>query len=98
MFLTRFAKGIGALILAAVVLSRLDISLQIRYVSFASVLIIFGWIFLNLRVSKEYTNTVKQKLEMKWERADRLVAEKVDMDYTKLVNGNQLKKNWFFIQ
>ncbi|GAH85332.1 unnamed protein product, partial [marine sediment metagenome] len=34
---------------------------------------------------KEYTNTVKQKLEMKWDRGDKLVAEKMDVDYTKLV-------------
>jgi len=64
---------------------RLDWLVRVRIVSIISVVFILVWVFYNLKVSKEYTNTVKQKLELKWERADRLVAEKVDMDYTKLV-------------
>jgi HEAT repeat protein len=50
-----------------------------------TVVFIIAWIILNLKVSKEYTNTIKKKLELKWDRADRLVAEKVDVDYTKLI-------------
>ncbi|MGD8536974.1 MAG: Npt1/Npt2 family nucleotide transporter, partial [Candidatus Aminicenantes bacterium] len=57
----------------------------VKYVSVFSVFFIFAWIFFNLKVSKEYTKTVKKKVEIKWDRADRLVAEKVDVDYTKLV-------------
>jgi len=57
----------------------------VQVVSAIIVVFILAWAFLNLKVSKEYTNTVKQKLEMKWERADRLVAEKVDLNYTKLI-------------
>ncbi|MDH5468820.1 MAG: hypothetical protein OEY25_15515, partial [Candidatus Aminicenantes bacterium] len=49
------------------------------------VIFIIAWIILNLKVSKEYANTVKQKLQLKWDRADKRVAEQVDMDYTKLI-------------
>lgn len=114
MFLNRFAKGIGALVLMIIpfimaftqpsVLQKAEVSEKpgvvettdesklddirrdrVKYASGFSVLFIFAWIFFNLKVSKEYTKTVKKKLEIKWERADRLVAEKVDVDYTKLV-------------
>ncbi|MCK4557092.1 MAG: hypothetical protein KAU47_06210, partial [Candidatus Aminicenantes bacterium] len=57
----------------------------VRRVSVVSLFFILAWIFFNLKVSKEYTKTIKKKLEIKWDRADRLVAEKVDVDYTKLI-------------
>jgi len=89
MFLNRFAKGIGAVILMLL----LSFHLGIRFVSLSSAILIFGWIVLNLKVTGEYTKTVKQKLKMKWERADRVVAEKVDVDYTKLVFDTLDSKN-----
>ncbi|MCK4760328.1 MAG: MFS transporter, partial [Candidatus Aminicenantes bacterium] len=67
--------------------------LIVKIVSGFSVLFILAWIFFNLKVSKEYTKTVKKKLEIKWDRADRLVAEKVDVDYTKLVFDTIESKN-----
>jgi hypothetical protein len=47
--------------------------------------LIFGWIVLTLRASREYVNSVKQKLSRKWERADQLVKEELDVDFAKLV-------------
>jgi len=86
MFLNRFAKGIGALILMIFIFLPPDPwQNRVQIVSIIAVVFIVAWIFANLKVSKEYTNTVKQKLEMKWDRGDKLVAEKMDVDYTKLV-------------
>ena len=86
MFLNRFAKGIGALILLIFVFLPPDPwQNRVQIVSIIAVVFIVAWIFANLKVSKEYTNIVKQKLEMKWDRGDRVVAEKMDVDYTKLV-------------
>lgn len=89
MFLNRFAKGIGAMILMVFIIfppkKTEDWKIIVLIVSIITVVFIIAWIILNLKVSKEYTNTVKQKLELKWDRADRLVAEKVDVDYTKLI-------------
>ena len=87
MFLNRFAKGIGALILLIFifVLPEAEWVKRVKFVSIITFVLILVWILINLKISKEYTNTVKQKLELKWDRADRLVAEKVDVDYMKLV-------------
>lgn len=81
MFLNRFAKGIGALLLMAVV----SFSKEIRYVSLLTGTILFAWIILNLKISREYTKTVKQKLKIKWERAEKIVDKKMDVHFTKLV-------------
>jgi len=59
--------------------------IRVMIVSGFSLFFILIWVFFNLKVSKEYARTVKKKLEIKWDRADRMVAEKVDVDYTKLV-------------
>jgi len=93
MFLNRFAKGIGALILMIFIFIPTEWTLRVRIVSIISVVFILAWAFLNLKLSKEYTNTVKQKLEVKWDRVDREVAEKVDIDYTKLVFDTLESKN-----
>ncbi|NOR52938.1 MAG: MFS transporter, partial [Candidatus Aminicenantes bacterium] len=86
MFLNRFAKGIGALILLIFIFLPPDPwQNRVQIVSIIAVVFIIAWVFANLKVSKEYTNIVKQKLEMKWDRGDKLVAEKMDVDYTKLV-------------
>jgi ATP/ADP translocase len=94
MFLNRFAKGIGALILILLVyvyvvpeewVEEVIWKDKIKLISIITVIFIGAWAFLSLRLSKEYTNIVKQKLEVKWDRGDRVVAEKMDVDYTKLV-------------
>jgi AAA family ATP:ADP antiporter len=86
MFLNRFAKGIGALILLIFIFLPADPwQRRVEIVSIIAVVFILAWAFFNLKISKEYTNTVKQKLEKKWDRGDKVVAEKMDVDYTKLV-------------
>jgi hypothetical protein len=69
------------------------IPIGIRFVSLVSALFILLWILQNIKVSKEYISIVKGKLERKWDRADKLVAENVDMDYTKLVFDTIESKN-----
>jgi len=87
MFLNRFAKGIGALILLIFIFYPPPEAWEtrVKIVSAISIVFIVAWVFFNLKISKEYTNTVKLKLEKKWDRADKLVADQVDLDYTKLV-------------
>lgn len=89
MFLNRFARSIGAVILMVLIYFRLGI----KYVSIVSALLILLWVILNLKISREYVDIVKQKLQRKWERADSIVAEKVDVDYTKLVFDTLESKN-----
>jgi hypothetical protein len=82
MFLNRFAKSIGALILIILVYG---IDLDPRYFSLFSTCLIVIWLIFNYNVSKEYVIMVKKKLDLKWSRADKIVREKVDLDFMKSV-------------
>jgi ATP/ADP translocase len=86
MFVDRFSKGIGAVVLLIIMSFRIhDYKELVRIVSLVSVVLIFGWIVLTLRASREYVDSVKQKLSRKWARVDQLVEEELDMDFTKLI-------------
>ncbi len=89
MFLDRMAKSVGAGLLFLFILFGLGVNL----ISFFSAILILVWIFLNSMVSREYAGTIKQKLQLRWSRADKAVAEKVDLDYTKLVFDTLESKN-----
>jgi len=84
MFLVRFAESCAALILALLLIFFSHRS-QIAPVSAVSALFIALWIGLNLKVYQAYINTVKESIKPKWKRADKDVAEKLDMDYAKLI-------------
>jgi len=95
MFLNRFAKSFGALILMIVLLipfamppdqePNLIWKPRVLTVSIISLLFILAWILLNIKVSKEYAKTVKDKLAGRDDRADIIVGEKLDVDFMKLV-------------
>ncbi len=83
MFLNRFAKGLGAVILMGLLLA-FPREAALRFISVAVVLCIALWVLLNLRAGRQYGSIVKDKLEQ-YERGERLVAQQVDIDTTKLV-------------
>ena len=89
MFMNKFAKGIGALLillfLSIFPLENRDISSVVKYLSILVVFFTVIWIILNLQVTKEYVNIVKKSLKIKWQDADTLIGEKIDVDVTKLV-------------
>jgi AAA family ATP:ADP antiporter len=80
-FLNRIAKAAGALLLVIFI----HFELNIRFISAISSIFIIGWIIVNLRVSREYVDTVKQSIKRKWHRAEKSVSDTLDMDYTKLI-------------
>lgn len=80
-FLNRIAKAAGALLLVIFI----HFELNIRFISAISSVFIIGWIIVNLRVSREYVDTVKQSIKRKWHRAEKSVSDTLDMDYTKLI-------------
>jgi AAA family ATP:ADP antiporter len=92
MFVNRFAKGLGAVILW-LLLASFPKTTAIRVISLAVIGVIAVWTYLNLRGGREYANLVKEKLELKWEPGDKLVAEKMDVDFTKLVFDTLESKN-----
>jgi len=86
MFVNRFSKTTGAVILFVVfLLVPNDFKARIRAISLVSVCFLIAWIFLNLKVSKAYVSTVKGKLEKEWERGDRIVDRAMDVETAKLV-------------
>jgi ATP/ADP translocase len=94
MFLNRFAKGLGAIILLVLLaIFGKGTDMAIRSISVATIICISGWIALNLRVWNEYNNMVKGRLELKYERADHFVDKKLDVEYAKLVFDTIESKN-----
>ena len=86
MFVDRFAKGIGAVVLMIVLSFGIqDYKEIIRIVSLISIVLILGWVVLTLKASREYVNSVKQKLPAPEKRADQVVEETLDVEYTKLI-------------
>jgi hypothetical protein len=85
MFLNRFSKTAGAMILLVIFHLTDPKNPNIKVVSVVSACFIFAWIFLNLKVSKEYVGTVKEKLGREWERGDRIVDRVMDVETAKLV-------------
>lgn len=86
MFVNRFSKGIGGLILIPIIaLNFSSYEPYIRIVSAVASALIVGWIVLTLKASREYISSVKQKISRRWERGDHVVATELDMDFTKLI-------------
>ncbi len=82
MFLNKFADGLTGLLLLAV---SPFLELSPREVSLLAIVLIVIWMGLNMRLTSEYVSIVKRNLQIKWQDADKLVKEKIDVDLTKLV-------------
>jgi ATP/ADP translocase/HEAT repeat protein len=82
MFVNKFAKGLGALLL---LLFFSVLHLSVKQMSLVVVLFTLIWILFNLQITREYVSIVKKNLKIKWEDADKFVGEQVNIDMTKLV-------------
>ncbi|MGD2245329.1 MAG: Npt1/Npt2 family nucleotide transporter [Candidatus Aminicenantes bacterium] len=82
MFVSKFAKGIGAVFLL-IVLTVFHFTY--RQISYLSLVFIGTWIACCLLVTKEYVKIVKRNLSIKWQDADEFLMDNVDIDTTKLV-------------
>jgi ATP/ADP translocase len=97
MFINKLARGIGALL---ILLTFSLFGLWGRnsegvVIYMSSIVVIFSvlWIILNLSITREYVNIVKKGLRIKWQDADKLIGEKIDLDMTKLVFDTLESKN-----
>lgn len=68
-------------------------SVVVRSFGIAIIFLILLWFALNLKGGRQYVVAVKDNIKLKWARADRDVAEKVDVDYTKQVFDTIESKN-----
>jgi len=90
MFVSKFAKGIGAVFLL-IALKMFHFS----YIEISLLTFIFlaAWIGCNLLITKEYVNIVKKNLSIKWQEADEYLLDNVDIDQTKLIFDTIESKN-----
>lgn len=101
MFVNKLAKGIGAVLILVIfiVFQMRDRPIQdviqdiVRSMSILVAVFAIIWIILNLLITREYVNIVKRSLKIKWQDADRLIGEKIDVDMTKLVFDTLESKN-----
>ena len=91
MFLNRLSKAAGGLVLLVLLfaagrrpLSTAGLS-PFLLVSLAAGAFILVWIIMNVRIGGAYVREVKDKLAKKWERADRIVEERVDLETASLI-------------
>lgn len=90
MFINKFSKGIAAIVLI-IFLSVFSFSyIQFSYLAFFFIL---AWIACNIFITKEYVNIVKRNLRIKWQDADDVIMDSVDIDATKLVFDTLESKN-----
>ncbi len=90
MFVNKMAKGAAALLL---LLFYSTLRFSLNEISLIVILFIFVWIGFNWMVIKEYVGIVKKNLQLKWEDADKIVSEKIDVDMTKLVFDTLQSRN-----
>jgi AAA family ATP:ADP antiporter len=83
MFLNRFSRTVGGLFLLAAF--ALPWPPPLQAVGIMSAAVLAAWIALNLRAASAYVRIVKDKLRGRWDRADKIVEDKLDVDFAKTV-------------
>lgn len=94
MFINRFSKVFAAVLLIIIALSLnkelegltpvLDPDLSKDLVWGILVLLVL-WVIISLKIGHEYLAVIRKNIPRKWKRVDKDLADKVDVDYTKLV-------------
>lgn len=102
MFINRFAKVFAAILLLVIALSLhkdlvgltpvLDPELSKDLIWGILVLLVL-WVIISLKIGHEYLGAIRKNIQIKWGRADKDIAEKLDVDYTKLVFDTIESKN-----
>lgn len=101
MFVNKFAKGLGAILILLYLLVFHPAIFRIDFVEIKNIrgigLIIIAaavvWGLLNTMITREYVNIVKRSLRIRWQEADKLIEEKIDIDMTRLVFDTLESKN-----
>jgi AAA family ATP:ADP antiporter len=93
MFINKLADALAAVLL--LILGAFGFALEkkitaasmhtMRAIGVLTLAFIFVWVILCLLIIKEYVGIVRKNLRVKWPDADKFVAEKIDVDMTKLV-------------
>jgi AAA family ATP:ADP antiporter len=94
MFVSQFSKVVGALVLLAFALllnkkvegltPAFDPALA-RYLSWVIIAFLVPWAWFSLKIGKEYLATLQGNIKPIWDRAEKDLTAKVDVEYAKLV-------------
>lgn len=94
MFVSQFAKVGGAIVLLifAILMNKEVEGLTPRFdpqlsknLSWVVIALLVPWIVFSLKIVKEYLATLKVNIQPLWDRAEKGLTEKVDVEYAKLV-------------
>lgn len=94
MFVSQFAKVVGALVLLvfALLLNKKVTGLTpifnpelAKELSWVVIAFLIPWALFSLKIGKEYLATVKGNIRPLWDRAEKDLKEKLDVEYAKLV-------------
>ena len=103
MFVGQFAKVAGAVVLLAFALvmnKRVDVLTPYfdpqlaRKLSWVLIAFLSAWIWIGLKVGREYLAVLKENIQPLWEPAELGLAEKVDVEYAKLVFDTVDSRNY----
>jgi len=102
MFINRFAKVLAAILLLLFALTQkkevefltptFDLELSKDLIFGVTAFLIF-WVIISLKVSKEHYRMIREKNKIVWPDAYKEVAEKLDIDLTKLIFDTMESKN-----
>ncbi|MCJ7582197.1 MAG: hypothetical protein MUP98_16915, partial [Candidatus Aminicenantes bacterium] len=102
MFINRFAKVFAAILLLLFALTlkkEVDLFTPVfdpelsKDLIWGVIVFLILWVIISLKISKEYYRTIREKIKIKWPNAYKDVAEKLDIDYAKLVFDTIESKN-----
>jgi ATP:ADP antiporter, AAA family len=82
MFVNKLGAAVGALLL---LLFYTILHIEIEHVSFMALAFLGLWIFLVVKIYVEYVAVFKKDLARKWEDGEKVVADHIDLDATRLV-------------
>jgi len=94
MFINRFAKVLAAIFLF---LFALTLEKEVEYLTpiadpglakdllWGVLACLIIWMIFDLKIYREYINAVRDKIKIRWRRADKTIKDKLDVDYTKLI-------------
>jgi AAA family ATP:ADP antiporter len=82
MFVNKLGTAAGALLL---LLAYTILHIEIEQISILSLVFLGLWVFLVVKIYVEYVGVFKKDLARKWEDGEKVVADHIDLDATRLV-------------
>jgi len=102
MFINRFAKVLAAILLFVFALT---LEKEVEYLTpvadpglakdllWGVLAFLIIWMIFSVKIYREYINALREKIKIRWRRADKMVKDKLDVDFTKTIFDTIESKN-----